>query len=683
MNSIRPRHGWVAFRAVSLALFFCSVTPASAERDFLQYNRHPGPDLVPGVELYEVKQEGEAAPASYERRVVAWWPREGVHTYPERDDMPLRTWTLREPEDFDDLPERFEAHLIGFRVVLAPEEALRDLEEEGEESTGADSPITVTRELVIDQPYLHLPFDADAPGRSMRIYDGDQVVRRAQWQLAEGVPDFWLYTEVRDYMGRTLRVEVDELPPDSTALEALTLADTVPGQDEDLYEEAYRPQFHFTAARGWLNDPNGMVYYDGEYHLFFQHNPYSVNWGNMTWGHAVSEDMIHWRQQDAAIHPDELGAIWSGGGVVDFDNTTGWATDDHVPIIAFYTSAGQPFTQSMAYSTDRGRTMIKYENNPIIGNIEGSNRDPNVFWHEPSRQWIMSLWISSDRFDLFGSANMREWTPLSELEFPGGYECPDMFELPVDGDPDNTRWVFWEGAGKYLIGGFDGKVFEPESEVLHSTFGSNDYAAQTFTNMPEGDDRRVQISWMRGGNFPGMPFNQQMTVPRELTLRTTSEGIRLFIEPVEEIKTLRQAKHQWAGLTVGDDDITLDGVEGDLFDIEIEFDLGDAQAVGLKIRDRQIEYAVAGEQLTSLGDNARLPADDNRIRLRILVDRTSVEVFANDGRVQIATSFVPDENMRDIAVYATGGQAEVISLNVWELRSIYEQIEPFQHSNSR
>ena len=315
-----------------------------------------------------------------------------------------------------------------------------------------------------------------------------------------------------------------------------------------LYQEKYRPQFHFTAKKNWLNDPNGLMYYKGEYHLFFQHNPFGIKWGNMTWGHAVSPDMVHWKQLDHAIEPDKLGTIFSGSGVVDVNNTAGFQTGEEKVLVCIYTSAGgtsdeskgQPFTQSIAYSNDKGRTWTKYENNPVIKHIVSSNRDPKVIWHEPSQKWVMALFLDGNVYELFESPNLKEWKGMSLVHLPGAGECPDIFELPVDGDLDNKKWVFWGGNGNHLIGIFDGNRFNAESEVLRTEFGANCYAAQTWDNIPDSDGRRLQIAWMSGGNYPDMPFNQQMSFPCELTLRTTPEGIRLFREPVKEIENLHQ-----------------------------------------------------------------------------------------------------------------------------------------------
>ncbi|MDZ7615678.1 MAG: glycoside hydrolase family 32 protein, partial [Patescibacteria group bacterium] len=308
--------------------------------------------------------------------------------------------------------------------------------------------VTIAREMLVNRPYLHLPVKTGASKRLMRLVVDGILARQFDIELADGEPDFWTYTEVEAYRGKTLRVEVDRMWPDSASLEAVQLAETWPDLDA-IYRERLRPQFHFAPAYGWMNDPNGMVYHDGEYHLFFQHNPYGVNWGNMTWGHAVSTDMLHWRQLPGAIHPDGLGTIFSGSGVVDHKNTTGWQTGEHKPIVAVYTSAGgtsaqsrgQSFTQSVAYSIDRGRTFTNYDGNPVLKHLVKGNRDPKVLWHEPTSQWVMIVYFERPRFALFGSADLKHWTKLSELDIPDGYECPDLFELPVDGNAKDTRWV--------------------------------------------------------------------------------------------------------------------------------------------------------------------------------------------------------------------------------------------------
>lgn len=445
---------------------------------------------------------------------------------------------------------------------------------------------------------------------------------------------------------------------------------------QTAYKEAYRPQFHFTPKTNWTNDPNGLIHYKGEFHLFFQHNPFGIDWGNMTWGHAVSPDLVHWKQLPHALHPDELGTIFSGSGVVDWNNTGGFQTGDEAVLVNFYTSAGShapepvPFTQSIAYSNDRGRSWTKYEGNPVIGHIVGSNRDPKVIWHEPTQKWVMALYLDKNDYALFGSTNLKEWTRLSDLQIPDT-ECPDIFELPVDGDDENTRWVFWGAAGKYYVGDFDGTTFTPEGDAHRADYGANFYAAQTWSDIPASDGRRIQIAWMSGSKPPEMPFNQQMSFPCELTLRTTSKGIRLHREPVAEIETLHAYTHAWSNIALKPGEDLLAGLTGELFDIRAEVALNDASAVGFKIRGEDVRYDVAEKQLTFLERSGPLVPQDGKIRLHVLVDRISIEAFGNNGELSMTSYFLPELDNADIGIYAEGGTATLVSLKVHELKSAW------------
>ena len=451
---------------------------------------------------------------------------------------------------------------------------------------------------------------------------------------------------------------------------------SVPGAPKQ-YNETYRPQFHFSPKTNWTNDPNGLMYYKGEYHLFFQHNPKGIKWGNMTWGHAVSKDLVHWKQLDHAIYPDKLGTIFSGSGVVDHDNTAGFQTGDEKVLVCIYTYAGrfgtprQPFTQAIAYSNDRGRTWKKYAKNPVLGHIRASNRDPKVIWHGPTKRWVMALFLDKNDYVLFASKNLKEWTKLCDIRVPGAGECPDIFELPIDRNAQKTKWVFWGGNGNYLLGTFDGKTFKFDSGPHKIKWGKNYYAAQTFSDIPASDGRRIQIAWMAGGKYPGMPFNQQMNFPVELTLRTTPKGPRLHFNPVKEIENTHTKKHAWADKPLKPGENLLDGLAGELFDIRAEIELGKAAEVGFTIRGQRVVYNVKGRKLISLGSAAPLEPKKGRITLQILVDRASVETFGNGGRRLIANCFLPDLANRSLGVFAVGGAAKIISLEVHELRSAW------------
>lgn len=440
---------------------------------------------------------------------------------------------------------------------------------------------------------------------------------------------------------------------------------------ETLYHEVYRPQYHFTAKRNWLNDPNGLVFYKGEYHLFFQHNPSGINWGNMTWGHAVSPDLVHWTQLEHALHPDTLGTIFSGSAVVDWNDTAGFRTGEEAPIVCIYTSAGNPFTQSLAYSNDCGRTWTKYDENPVLGHLAGQNRDPKIIWHASTERWVMALFLDGNDFALFASPNLKEWTKLQDIRLPDTGECPDLFPLPVDGDPQHVRWVLWGANGNHFIGAFDGRTFQPESDLLRSDAGANFYAAQTWSDIPESDGRRIQIAWMNGGKFPDMPFNQQMSVPCELTLRVTPDGIRLFRYPVREIEGLYEESHRWSNLTLTPGENPLSGLDHDLLDIRAELELGDAAELVLTLRGESVRYDCATHQLACLGKSGTLEPVGNRIALRVLLDRTTMECFGNDGRLSMSSCFLPDPETRSASLEVFGGNATAISLEAAELRSAW------------
>ena len=284
------------------------------------------------------------------------------------------------------------------------------------------------------------------------------------------------------------------------------------------YSELHRPQFHFTPKAHWTNDPNGLVYYDGEYHLFFQHSPGWMNHAPNTWGHAVSTDLVHWEQLGPGIEPDEYGWIWSGSAVVDWHNTAGLQQGDEATIIAAYTTGGygdppNPCVQSIAYSNDRGRTFTPYEGNPVLGHIRASNRDPKIIWHEPTGRWIMALFLDGIDFALYASADLKSWEPLCEFEVEGTGECPDLFELAVDGDASNTKWVFWGAAGVYRLGNFDGSTMTFETDAIKCELGPNGYAAQTWSDIPAEDGRCLQISWMLRGQYPDMPSTSSSHSP--------------------------------------------------------------------------------------------------------------------------------------------------------------------------
>jgi fructan beta-fructosidase len=325
-----------------------------------------------------------------------------------------------------------------------------------------------TREFLLQKKYLNFPVKNGAQKHLIHLIIDNEIVREFEIELAPDEPDFWVFLDVSNFARKKAILWIDKREPaESKGFDSVYQADTYIGQ-EDVYKEKLRPQFHFTSKRGWNNDANGMVYYDGQYHLFYQHNPYGWSWGNMTWGHAVSTDMIHWVKLGDAIHPNRLGTIFSGSAIVDVNNTAGFQTGYEKVIVCIYTSAGgtnpmskgQPFTQSIAYSNDHGRTFTVYENNPVLDHINGGNRDPKVIWHTPTSQWVMALYLDDYEMGFFTSKNLKSWEFQSKIRC--FHECPELFALPVDGDKNNEKWVLYGGSGEYLIGRFDGKEFKRE-----------------------------------------------------------------------------------------------------------------------------------------------------------------------------------------------------------------------------
>ncbi len=496
--------------------------------------------------------------------------------------------------------------------------------------------VTLARVLDAERRYLLLPVDEGAPIRRVKIALDGKVVRDFDIKLAEGKPGFASFLDLAPFLGKRLRIETT-LPADSKALERIGQSDEVP-DEANLYREPGRPQFHFTSRRGWLNDPNGLVFFDGEYHLFYQHNPYGWDWGNMHWGHAVSPDLVRWSELPIALTPREHGDwAFSGSAVVDRANTSGFGTATAPPLVAAYTSTGRG--ECIAYSLDRGRTWSEYAGNPVV---KHSGRDPRLLRFEPTKRWIMAVYDEGEgrrAIDFYSSPDLKAWTFESRSD--GYFECPDFFELPVEGEPGRKLWVLSAADGEYRLGRFDGKTFTPEPGGKHRLWHGNFYAAQTFSDEPKG--RRVQIGWAQGITFPGMPFNQQMSIPCELTLRKAEDGVRMFARPVAEVESLRTgtrlATRSEGGLGSGSEDGL--GPVGDLLDISALADVGPSGQLTMTLPGVVIGYDVGRRVLTCNGTSAPLSPVDGTIALRVLVDRGSVEVFANDGRLAISKGLGP------------------------------------------
>ena len=471
--------------------------------------------------------------------------------------------------------------------------------------------------------------------------------------------------------------------------------------------DKHRPLFHFTPPQMWMNDPNGMVYLDGEYHLFYQHYPDSTVWGPMHWGHAVSKDLFSWEHLPIALYPDSLGYIFSGSAVFDKDNTSGLGDSGSPPLVAIYTyhsdelrRAGRKDfqTQGIAFSVDRGRTWKKYSGNPVLKNpgIEDF-RDPKVFWHEGTKRWIMILAVL-DHVELYASKDLKQWNKLSEFGKNAGahggvWECPDLFSLAVEGK-QTEKWVmlvsinpggiYGGSATQYFIGDFDGKTFtndNPPTETLWIDYGKDNYAGVTWANVPESDGRRIFLGWMSNWQYanvvPTEKWRSAMTIPRTLHLQETSSGIRLASRPVKELENLRRETYD-----LSEEEIPGEKTFGEIpFDIStseimLEFTITDEVSnAGVRLSNDNGEYIVVGfekQHNRFYIDRRKSGASDfskdfsgihfaprisagKTVRLHLIVDVASVELFADDGRAVITDIFFPGEALRRLAVFAEGG----------------------------
>lgn len=519
----------------------------------------------------------------------------------------------------------------------------------------------------ITKKYLNLPVSRQTEQKKMTLEVDGLPVRSFVIRLADEKSDYWVFCDVSSWIGKTVRVSYES---HSAGLAKIYQDDAIAGQDS-LYKESNRPQFHFTTRRGWINDPNGLVYYEGEYHLFYQHNPYESEWQNMHWGHAVSRDLIHWEELPDALHPDELGTIFSGSAVIDYDNTAGFNKKGIPAMIAAYTVDNpEKQVQCIAYSLDKGRTFTKYSDNPLIDSKAKWNskdtRDPKVFWYAPGKHWVMVL-NERDGHSIYNSYDCKYWEYKSHIT--GFWECPELFELPVDGNKKHAKWVMYGASGTYMLGSFDGQTFTPESGKYYYCTGSM-YAAQTFSNIPASDGRRIQIGWGRISH-DGMPFNGMMLLPNELTLRNTSKGIRLFSVPVKETEQLFQSLGNWSSL--GSDEanrLLKDFSKTDCLRIKTTIKLSHATSAGLNLDGQSlVDYDMNSNLINGVFYS---PDDCTSMELTadIYIDRTSIEVFIDDGAYSYSMKRVPYAGNRE-GLHFWGNNIEIKRLDVFSVESIW------------
>jgi len=498
-----------------------------------------------------------------------------------------------------------------------------------------------------------------------------QVVRSAiGWRSDRLVPDSW---DVSSFAGQKARVQiVDQASGDWGHINVDQVRQTdvperLPVNTGPLYQESLRPQFHFTARQwtmnrlnpgmqqeGWVNDLNGLIYYDGEYHLFAQ------RWAKC-WIHAVSRDLIHWTELAPAFWEEQPGSgVQSGTCVVDYQNTSGLSPNPATPPLVAFFPRWDNLHQGIAYSLDHGRTWQFYAKNPILVHRE---RDPKVFWYAPGHHWVMMLYGDS-QYHILTSTNLLSWQD-EHHPIKDSYECPDFFELPVDGDHDQMKWVLIQGNGNYSIGTFDGTEFKEETGRRACDVGPNFYATETWANTETGDGRRIQTAWMRGSNFPNMPFNQQLSFPCELTLHRTPDGLRVFRQPISEIARLHNGEDAWTNRTVqANEELPLEPA-GQLFHLKLAATIPDGARLTFNLRG--VPVVLTSKAVACGTDPATVQGHIQQVE--ILLDRGSIEVFANQGEISLTRYVLPGEN--GLSVKAEGGNITLTSLTIYPLNSAW------------
>lgn len=482
---------------------------------------------------------------------------------------------------------------------------------------------------------------------------------------------------------------------------------------DTAYNELYRPQFHFSPAKNWMNDPNGLVYHEGEYHLFYQYNPFGNKWGHMSWGHAVSTNLVHWEHLPVALAEEDGIMIFSGSAVIDHDNTSGFGTSGNPAMVAIYTGHTETNqSQHIAYSTDKGRTWTKYADNPVLDIGMKDFRDPKVFWHDETSRWIMVIAVPVERkIHFYASEDLKSWSFLSEFGPAGAtggiWECPDLFLLPVEGDEGASRWVLdvnigseaaaGGSGGQYFVGQFDGVRFtndNPDDLTLWIDHGADYYAAVSWSDIPESDGRRILLGWMNNWQYaqdiPTDPWRSAQSLPRTLGLRQTPDGLRLTQKVVREFDQLAKPHHTIGRFPV-EGRVRVEEDMPPLLLLEATFDPGAADAAGIVLHygeanETVIGYDADAETLfidrTKSGKidfheafpaihTAALDIENGLVSFQIYVDRSSVEVFGEDGLVAITDRIFPEADFSGLSLWARGGAAELHQLEISALESIW------------
>ena len=511
----------------------------------------------------------------------------------------------------------------------------------------------------ISKKYLIFPVNISAAMRRVRMNMNGETVYALNLALDNETPKFKAYIDVSRFVGSELDISVSPEFP-------LTLGESDTMDIEGLYSEELRPQAHFSTKNGWINDPNGLVYLDGNYHMFYQHNPGAPCWENMHWGHAVSKDLIHWEEKDMALYPDETGTMFSGSAIVDNKNTLGLQTGDLPTGVLFYTSTA-PFCQRMAYSTDGFKTIKKYENNPVIEHIVDANRDPSVVYCDELGKYVIALYLEKDIYALFTSDDLVNWTELQRIQMEGDNECPDLFCInTLDGE---RKWVLIGAHDRYLVGDFvDGK-FVSVQDIRSLHFGNSAYAGQSFANLPEG--RAVRVDWLRWHEFRSDGFSQQMSLPLDMSLDKIDGIYHLSVLPVKEVETIYKKSEKYENTALKADKQISYALEDSAYLFKLSGKIQTDSKLTVSFFGKKIECDFKENRVTLGKHIAPLTYTGKEFNLTVVVDRCTTELFADDGRIYITECTVADRNMREFSV-KTDKDYTIENIELHSLESIWK-----------
>lgn len=498
-------------------------------------------------------------------------------------------------------------------------------------------------QLEINHKYLVFPVNTLSTPKDLSFKKGDETVYLLNIKLDNCNPNFYAYIDVSRYIGQTIELSVK--PEMQLAFREADQMDI-----DNLYREPMRPQVHFSTKNGWLNDPNGLLYIDGVYHMFYQHNPAESTWGNMHWGHAESRDLIHWEEKDIALFPDARGTMYSGSAILDHKNLLGKNTGDQKTALLFYTTTN-PFCQNMSYSTDQFKTIIPYAQNPVVPYIVDGNRDPKVVFCDELDCYILILYLTDDVYCIFTSHNLCDWTELQRIHLQEDNECPDIF--PLCDEEGNRKWIIMGAHDRYLVGNFKNGKFEAEQASLPLCYGPASYAGQTFSNLP--DNRIVRMVWNRWF-LPASNFNGQMGIPMEMSLGKFENTYYLQANPIEEIKSIYKNTKTYSNVSLGAKAAFYEALEPAPHCVNIQSKAIESGKMTVCIFGRNIDFDFENNEMRIGEYTAPISLTHNGLDVTIIMDTCSIEVFADGGKIFTSClngNTVSDFNLPSITLRAT------------------------------